>query len=278
MSPVARAIHRLTAVAYLGFGAVLFIAPGWAAERFPWTITPFVAMTIGGWCLGVTTFSWIGGRHGPLGAVLPVLAFAWLFGLSELAVIWIDKPAFRQDAPLAIPYVLSLALTLASGAFGLLEISRRVRAGEPLHGAGPERISRELQALLAGVGLGLASLAAAVAFAGTVGPATSGKIFPEPVTLFTVRAFGALNLAMAGGALVAAVGASRTAAAWLALAAVFLLGPTLAAALANLSAFDLANRPLGLVYVGGYALLLALAAGFGWQHRAALISAAMASR
>lgn len=274
MSPVARAIHRLTAIAYLGFGALLFAAPGWAAERFPWTVTPFVAMTIGGWCLGVTTFSWIGGRHGPLGAVLPVLSFAWLFGLSELAVIWVDKPAFRQDAPLAIPYGLSLALTLASGAFGLLEISRRVRAGEPLHGEGPERLSREGQAGLAGVGVVLGALAFVVAFAGTVGPATSGKIFPEPVTLFTVRAFGALNLAMAGGALVAAIGASRTAAAWLALAAVFLLGPTLAAALANLGAFDLANRPLGIVYAGGYAVLLGFAAAFGWRHRDALRRAA----
>jgi hypothetical protein len=268
MSRSARAIQRLTAAAYLAFGAALFLAPGWAAERFPWTITPFVAMTIGGWCLGVTTFSWIGGRHGPMGAVLPVLTFVWLFGLSEVAVIWIDKPAFQQGAPLAIPYVLSLALTLGSGAFGLLEIRRRVAAGEPLHGEGPERLSGELRLTLGALAAVLGGLAAAVAFAGTVGPATSGKIFPEPVTLFTVRAFGALNLSLAAGALVAAIGASRVATAWLALAALFLLGPTLVAALANLGAFDLTARPLGIVYVAGYALLTVAAAGLAWRHRA----------
>src|SRR5262245_37230873 len=160
-----RAVHQFTAIAYLGFGGVLFVAPAWAAERFPWTVTAFVAMTIGGWCLGVTSFSWIGGRHGPLGAVLPVLTFVWLFGASELAVIYVDGPAFRQDAPLAIPYVLSLALTLASGGFGLLELWHRVRDGEPLHGERHERISRESQLALAGVAIGLGVLAVTVAFA-----------------------------------------------------------------------------------------------------------------
>jgi hypothetical protein len=259
LSRGARAVHRLTAAAYLGFGAALFLAPAWAAERFPWTITPFVAMTIGGWCLGVTTFSWIGGRHGPLGTMLPVLAFVRLFGLSEIVVVYLDKPAFRVDAPLAVPYILSLALTLASGGFGLLEIWHKVRAGEPLHGEGPEQATRPTQLALAGLAAVLGLLAIVVAFAGTVGPATSGKVFPEPVTLFTVRAFAALNLSMAVGALVAALSGSRSATAWLALAGVFLVGPTLLAALANLAAFDLANRPLGAVYVGGYALLLALA-------------------
>ena len=270
LSRGARAVHRLTAAAYFGFGAALFLAPTWAADRFPWTITPFVAMTIGGWCLGVTAFCWIGGRHGPLGTMLPVLAFVWLFGLSEIVVVFVDKPAFQADAPLALPYVLSLALTLASGGFGLLEIWHRTRAGEPLHGEGPERVTRGVQVALAGVATALGLLAIVVAFAGTVGPATSGKVFPEPVTLFTVRAFAALNLSMAIGALVAAIGGSRSASAWLALAAIFLVGPTLIAALANLGAFDLANRPLGAVYVLGYAVLLAAAVAFAWRHRSAL--------
>ena len=270
MSRGVRLVHRFTAVAYLGFGGLLFLAPAWAAERFPWTITPFVAMTIGGWCLGVTTFSWIGGRHGPLGTMLPVLAFVWLFGLSEIVVVFVDKPAFRVDTPLAVPYILSLALTLASGGFGLLEIVHRRRAGEPLHGEGPERVTRATTLALAVVAVALALLAVVVAFADTVGPATSGKIFPEPVTLFTVRAFAALNLSMALAALVAAIGGSRSASAWLALAAIFLIAPTLLAAFANLGAFDIGSRPLGVLYVGGYAVLLALAGAFTWQHRGVL--------
>jgi hypothetical protein len=272
LSRGARAVHRLTAAAYFGFGALLFLAPAWSAERFPWTVSPFVAMTIGGWCLGVTTFSWIGGRRGPIGAVLPVLTFVWLFGLSEITVLYLDKPAFNADALLAIPYVLSLALTLASGGFGLLELTHRAAAGEDIHG-GPADVDGRTRTVLLGLAAALGLLAAAAAIAGTVGPATSGKIFPEPVTLFTVRAFAALNLSLAAGALVAALRRSHTASVWLAFASIFLLVPTLVAALANLPAFDLATRPLGALYIGGYAALCLVAAAFGWRHRAVVTNA-----
>jgi hypothetical protein len=116
----------------------------------------------------------------------------------------------------------------------------------------------------------LAVLAFGATLAGRISPATSGKVFPESVTLFTVRAFAALNISMAAGALLAAVSGHRTATAWLGLATIFLVAPTLAAALANLDTFDFGNRPLGFAYVGGYAALLVLAAAFAWRHRDAL--------
>jgi hypothetical protein len=254
-------------VAYLGFGALLFLAPAWSAERFPWTVSPFVAMTIGGWCIGVTCFSWIGGRRGPVGAVLPVLAFVWMFGLSEVAVLLVEKPVVRSDAPLAIPYVLALVLTLASGGIGLLELVHRAAGGEDIHGDGHLGLHRRIRAVLLGLAVLLGALAVEAALADVVGPATSGKVFPEAVTVFTVRAFGALNLSMAIGALVAAVRGSRSASAWLAAAALFLVTPTLLAALANLGEFDFANRPLGWLYLGGYAALLVVSATFAWAYR-----------
>jgi len=273
LTPIARGVHRVTAVAYLGFGGLLFLAPAWAAERFPWTVTPFVAMTIGGWCIGVTCFSWIGGRRGPIGAVLPVLTFVWLFGLSEILVVFVDKPAFQVGAPLAVPYVVSLALTLTSGGFGLLELVHRAARGEDIHGGDSGSVAAGVRFALLALAVLLGALAIGVTFAGTVSPATSGKVFPEPVTLFTVRAFGALNLSLAIGALIAAIRRSHSASVWLALAAGFLIVPTLIAAFANFGAFDLANRPLGAVYVGAYAALLVLIVPFLWQHRAALAGA-----
>ena len=269
LTPLTRAVHRFTALAYLGFGGLLFFAPAWAAERFPWTVTPFVAMTIGGWCIGVTCFSWIGGRRGPIGAVLPVLTFVWLFGLSEIVVLLLDKPVFEVGAPLAVPYVLSLALTLASGGFGLLELVHRSRRGEAIHGDDSEPLDRAVRVVLLAVAALLGSLALAAFFAGTVSSATSGKVFPEPVTLFTVRAFGALNLSLGLGALIAAR-QSRSGSVWLALAGGFLVVPTLIAALANLSTFDLSNRPLGALYVGVYLVLLCLLVPFVWRHRRVL--------
>jgi hypothetical protein len=267
LSRGARLIHRFTAIAYLGFGAVLFLAPAWSAERFPWTVSPFVAMTIGGWCIGVTCFSWIGGRRGPIGAVLPVLTFVWVFGLSEIAVLLVERPVVRSDALLAIPYVLSLVLTLASGGVGLLELVHRAAGGEDIHGDTHVGLHVGTRGLLLALAVVLGALAIGAALADVVGPATSGKVFPEAVTLFTVRAFAALNLSMAVGALVAAIRGSRGASAWLALAALFLLAPTLAAAAANLGAFDFTNRPLGWLYLGGYGALLVAAGAFAWAHR-----------
>lgn len=267
LSRGARLVHRLTAVAYLAFGALLFLAPAWSAERFPWTVSPFVAMTIGGWCIGVTCFSWIGGRRGPIGAVLPVLTFVWVFGLSEVAVLLVERPVVRADALLAIPYVLSLVLTLASGGVGLLELVHRAAAGQDIHGDRHAGLHGGVRAALVALAAGLGALAVAAALADVVGPQTSGKVFPEAVTLFTVRAFAALNLSMAIGALVAALRGSRSAGAWLALAALFLLGPTLAAALANLREFDFVNRPLGWLYLGGYGSLLLGSVAFAWTHR-----------
>jgi len=267
LSRGARLMHRATAVAYLGFGGLLFFAPSWSAERFPWTVSPFVAMTIGGWCIGVTCFTWLGGRRGPIGAVLPVLAFAWVFGLSEIAVLFVERPVFQTDAPLAVPYALALILTLASGGIGLLELLHRAAGGDDIHGDRHLGAPAATRAVLLALAIGLAALAVGVAVSDVVGVATSGKVFPEPVTLFTVRAFAALNLSMAIGALVAGLRESRAATAWLALAAVFLLAPTLIAALTHLGAFDLENRPLGALYLGGYAVLLAVSGAYAWTHR-----------
>ncbi|HLX35454.1 MAG TPA: hypothetical protein VKR30_09480 [Candidatus Limnocylindrales bacterium] len=272
LSRGARAVHRLTAVGYGAFGATLFLAPSWAADRFPWTISPFVAMTIGGWCLGVTAFTWIGGRRGPVGALVPVLAFAWLFGLSEIAVLYLDKPAFDVSAPLAIPYVAALALTLASAGFGLLEIAHR-RSSARGSADGSDRARPVTTAILVAAALGLGALGVVSGVSGIVSPATSGKVFPEAVTLFTVRAFAALSLSLALGAAVAAVGRSRVAAAWLAVGTIFLLGPTLIAAIVNLDAFDLVNRPLGWLYLGAIGLGLVLAVGHAWFERVVLRSA-----
>lgn len=33
-------------------GLTMFLAPIWAAASFAWSVSPFVAMTIGAWCIG----------------------------------------------------------------------------------------------------------------------------------------------------------------------------------------------------------------------------------
>ena len=51
------------------------------------------------------------------------------------------------------------------------------------------------------------------------------------------------------------------------IAGVALIVPILAAALLHISAFDLAGRPLGILYLGAYAVVLVPTVAFLWRHR-----------
>jgi hypothetical protein len=52
LSSISRTLTYLSALCYLLVGTVLFLAPGWGSGKFAWNVSPFVLMTIGGWCLG----------------------------------------------------------------------------------------------------------------------------------------------------------------------------------------------------------------------------------
>ena len=58
LAPKTRAAIRIGAVLYIVLGLVLFAAPEWSASVFPWSVTPLVAMTIGGWTLGNGIAAW----------------------------------------------------------------------------------------------------------------------------------------------------------------------------------------------------------------------------
>ena len=49
LSSASRTLTRLSAIGYLLIGTVLFLAPDWASGQFPWNVSSFVVMTIGGW-------------------------------------------------------------------------------------------------------------------------------------------------------------------------------------------------------------------------------------
>ena len=119
-----RLITRGTAVAFLVLGLALLVAPAWAAERFPWGVTPFVAMTIGGWCLGTATAAWIGSRAVPVTSVLPVLAYLWAFGAAELLVAVAFRSKLQRDVLLAPLYIGALAAALLSAVAGLIDLVR----------------------------------------------------------------------------------------------------------------------------------------------------------
>ena len=70
---ISRALQKFLsalALGYLATGAVLFAAPEWASANFAWKISPFVAMTLGGWCLGNASLAFIVARRNGLALTL----------------------------------------------------------------------------------------------------------------------------------------------------------------------------------------------------------------
>lgn len=261
LSSLTRAMLRVAAAIYLGLGVVLFVAPAWSAGQFPWSVTPFVAMTIGGWSLGTGAAALVGSRPSPVGAVLPVLAYLWLFAAAELVVLLAFRDAVHLAVVLSVPYLASLLLTLGSAAVGINELRRPAPTilEEARRGWGPVRLSLfALTVFLVGLALG-------GGLAGLGGLSTTGQIFPEPLTLFSVRAFAAFYLALAFAVGIAVARPTVESHVNLAIAGVSLIVPITVAAFLNFSAFDFGARPLGLLYLGAYLVVFFPTVLFLWR-------------
>lgn len=263
LHPRTRVAIRIGALLYIALGLVMFAAPAWAASVFPWTVTPMLAMTIGGWALGNGAGAWFASAPGQATRTMPVLVYLTAFAALELLVVIAFRGAFKLDVLLTVPYLITLGFSVIVSAFGVLELY--TSSDIVLEDDAP--VGRGVRLLLLGLTAFVGLLALGGFLAGTGGVSTTGKIFPEPLTLFSVRAFAAFYLALAIG-LAALLWRPGTRSAFtLGLAGVSLIIPILAAALLNISAFNFVERPLGLLYLGAYIVVLGPAAWFLWQHR-----------
>jgi hypothetical protein len=122
LSPLSRTITRILAFAYGLFGLFLFVAPSWSAPRFPWKVTAFMAMTMGGWCLGNAVMAGVAVRNWRWPAAQGLLAYLWTFGMGEVAVLVWFRHALRVGQVLTWPYLACLGLTLVAAAVGLKDL------------------------------------------------------------------------------------------------------------------------------------------------------------
>lgn len=239
----------IAAAAFGAFGVAAFVAPGWGSQNFPWSVGPFVAMTIGGWSLGTAAIA-LDAQRGTPASRYPLLVFLWLFATGETLVLLAFLDRLVWSAPLTWPYLVGLLALLAS-----------ILAGVPAvwlsawrESVGPRAprwvpVGTVVFVLLV-LGLALATLVARPG-----GSATEAGFVPEKMTLFTVRAFSAFFLAIAGAS--ASVLAVNTMRMYLDFgrAGLYLIAPITIAALVNLQLFDFAARPGGLVYLGAYVIV-----------------------
>ena len=196
ISPAMRSLLYLMTAGYGVVGAILFLAPHWASGNFAWNVSPFVAMTIGGWCIGTAFASFIVARRGSFAALICPITFLALFGLFETAVLAAFRERLLIANPLAWLYCATLAVTVVFALMAVLEAMRRpvlVRVGAPL---GTAAITATAIFILLVGFLGIYGLTATPGMRGL-----NASIFPEVLSPFSLRAFGAFYLALAFAAI-----------------------------------------------------------------------------
>ena len=239
----------------MGVGLPLFVAPGWASQHFAWKVSPFVAMTAGAWCLGTAAFALSAVRRRVWTGARPGVVFTFAFGVTELAIALYNHDRLITDETLSGPYLIAMGLSVIAGGLALVE-------GRS-HLVPDLRTGLDLTPTMRRLRVGFVALLlflAAIAFVAPV-RATNGAVFPQPLSLFSLRAFGVFYLSL-GVAMLAIIG-DRHADAFLAFmqAGLVLVVPILLATAVYGGSFDLGEHPLQVVYPLAYVVALVGATG-----------------
>ena len=256
LSTNSRRLTYLLALLYAMLGVILFFAPHWAAPHFAWKVSVFVTMTIGAWCLGNAWLAWITARRWQWPRVGTALLYLWLFGILEALVAIEFRDKLRLEHPVADLYLVTLAVNIAAAAWGIVDWVRN----RPAESGPPDRFGATLWVLMA-------LFVVAVGFLGVYGLSvkmggrgTNGTIFPEIMSLFTLRSFAAFYLTISLST-VPVLWTRRldTVAhhAW-ALYGLVMIIPI--AALVFIDLFNFAEHPLSMLYIGAY-VVVAIGAG-----------------
>jgi hypothetical protein len=263
LSPALRTLMYITAVLYALLGAVLFTTPVQTSAQFAWKVSPFVTMTIGGWCLGNAWAAWVTAARAKWPLVRTVLLYLWLFGLLEIAVLLMFRDKLRLAHPIAWLYVLALGVNALAAVWGIFEWLRT----RPAAGAGAgEKTTVPMRVFIAAYVLFVAFLGVFGFSRGMMGRGTAGAVFPEVMSAFTLSSFAAFYLALALSALPLLWARDRDTLAHHGYASYGLVLIITIATFVYIDLFDFAARPLGLVYVGAYVLVAIVTAGFLFKY------------
>ena len=247
LSNGSRLLTYALSACYLVLGAALFLLPQQMAPNFAWKVTGFMTMTIGGWCLGNAWLAFFTARRWEWHLVYPGLVYLWAFGVLEGLVVILFRDRLQLTHPIAWLYLLTIAINVIAAVLGVIDWLR-------LH---PSRLEGEqltglMRFLIVGfivfVGfLGIWGLTAEIG-----DPATNGEIFPEVMSLFTLRSFGAFYFALTVGMLPLLFEKQRLPFLNYAFLAFGLILIITAAAFVYLRLFDFRSHPFGALYFAAY--------------------------
>jgi hypothetical protein len=250
LSNTLRWLTYLNAILYAVLGLLLFFLPEQLAPVFAWKVTPFMTMTIGGWCLGNAWLAGVAARRWQWSLVYTALLYLWLFGVGELLVLYTFRERLVLAHPIAWLYLGTLVLNVVTAVVGLVEWMRIRSADVGTRSVRPTQTMHRILALLFVLFVGFLGIYGTTMQIGA--PGTNGGIFPEIMSLFTLRSFGVFYLSLAAG--VVPLIRERNLDTFLThgLASYGLVVFITIAAFVYLRLFDFAARPGGLAYFAAY--------------------------
>jgi len=175
LSNLSRLLTYLTGLLYTILGFLLFFLPEQFAPAFAWKVTPFMTMTIGGWCIGNAWLAWITARRWQWSVVYSALLYLWLFGVGELLVLFNFRDKLVLAHPIAWLYLLTLVVNAITAVVGFIDW---IRIRPKLASSNREFSTAQSTATIAFVlFVGFLGLYGSNAQIGV--PGTNGGIFPE---------------------------------------------------------------------------------------------------
>ena len=250
LSSISRTLTFLAAALYTILGLLLFLFSSSLAPVFAWKVTPFVVMTVGAWSLGTAVFCSAALITWKWSLVYSSLLYLWLFGILQVIVAFAFRDRLQLAHPIAWLYLSAILVSCLAAVMGVVDWLRLRPRIEPLG----EKVSTTLRILtfIVVAFVFLLGVNAVVVKMGTFG--TNAEIFPEVISLFTLRGFGALYLALSisGAPLLFNKGSAVFLQHIIGNSGLIVLIPL--AAFLNSSAFDLSTFPTQLIYPGAYIL------------------------
>ncbi|HKY53576.1 MAG TPA: hypothetical protein VJM08_04680 [Anaerolineales bacterium] len=251
LSNVSRWLTYLLAILYAVLGFLLFFFSASLAPVFAWTVTPFMAATMGGWCLGNAWSAYFSARRWDWKLVYMALVYLWIFGIAELAVLIAFRDKLVLGHPIAWLYFITIGVNALAAIVGVYDLLRLK----------PERQSFGPQAnafhyvLISGFVLIVAVLAVYGLYAQIGDVGTNGGVFPEIMSLFTLRAFAAFYLSLSVSAAIGLRERNLNTLLNYGFSSYMLVIAITAAIFIYFHLFDFASQPGQLIYVGAYFLV-----------------------
>jgi hypothetical protein len=236
---------------YAILGFLLFFFPERLAPVFAWSVTAFITMTLGGWCLGNAWLAWISARRWQWSLVYTALLYLWLFGLGESLVLFDFRSKLVLLHPIAWLYLITLIVNALTALVGIIDW---LRLRPALAASVPSISNRQYAALIAFIlfvgFLGIYGLTAKLG-----APGTNGGIFPEVMSLFTLRSFGMFYLTLGLAVLPYLWNRNLQAILHHSIASYGLIFFITLAAFIYIGRFDFIARPGGLLYFFAYLIV-----------------------